>query len=175
MLKLRKLLKALKRECKRRVPSGRCVSADKKELADHEPSVPIATACSGSDCVVTGVQCLEKTITGDEAGERPVFRHGFACDNDTNKQDYLRTAFPGLRKMFACISGLKSKRAINVALESMPDGDVGSAFLFPCGFVCKDISTLRLGELRQQARSGIKDGTGRTGGTFKHAIGHHVL
>ena len=116
----------------------------------------VGTACSGSDSVVHVLERL-----GRPCGYS--FMHLFSCENDPDKQAWVREHWPGLPQLFSDICQLHTGRCLNV-LAGLEE-DVPAVDIFIAGFVCKSLSS----ENNQRAAHAdcISAGTGKTGSTFE--------
>lgn len=101
----------------------------------------------------------------EQLGETFELDHKWACENDPEKQRFIREMFPELACIFPDVAGLVWQRARNIvsgAYEKVEATDVGFG-----GFPCTDIS---LENRHAKAnRRVVHDGTKSTGAVF-HAI-----
>jgi hypothetical protein len=129
----------------------------------------MGTACSGTDLVVKVMELLIMHWSwrfGINFWD--AFKHRFACENVTWKQEFIMAQFPGLPILFGELADLKESSAMNVISGSKKF--VSGVTLFIAGFVCKSRSPANVHA--KQNKGCVERGTEKTGESFKHCLGY---
>ena len=106
------------------------------------PAVIVATACSGSDNTVHGLQTFSQLLFKTHGVEQLDLRHVFACESDESRRSYIMTAFAALPTVFCDVGILVEGEAVNAASTNLSLAAVERVALFIAGFSCKDVSSM---------------------------------
>lgn len=99
----------------------------------HGTTVTYGTACSGSE-IFTHVQRAVSSTWASIFGMSVSFKNTFCCEQNTDKQQFIKTQHPEVPMMIATLADLAGDMALN--LLSNEEELIPWVMLFVCGFPC---------------------------------------
>lgn len=124
----------------------------------------VGTACSGTDGAVEALRAFARVLDVDMQSALEI-EHAFASEKHEGKQQFLKTCFPGLGKLFGdaldLYKGVAHDKVSGSAQQVDMDLDV-----FLAGFPCVDASPLNSSSVTSENRGCLMDGSLRTGSIF---------
>ena len=127
-----------------------------------------SSLCAGTDSPALGIAYIRSALALHTTGLRWQPSQLFAAEITPSKQEFLRTAFPGLHMLFGDLKELPSGRAFD--LVSGGNVEVPSTRGRIGGFPCQDISQLNFKSTTEANRSVVANSSHRTGSVFNSII-----
>jgi len=104
----------------------------------HCRKMRVGTMCSGTDSPILAMRAIADALHAAQCGSIDV-QHIFSCENDRQKQKFLKANYPDMGILFDDVTKLGDKHAVDVisgkTVEVPAKADVIIA-----GFSCKDLS-----------------------------------